>query len=410
MKIDISNLVELKDFINWHDSINKYSKKREEALWNLKKNRDKFWFIDLDRADIFKANIELAKTYKKDWFDEMIIIWMWWSTLWTKAIFEAIDWEKYKEKIHIIDNIDSETISDVITKVNFSNCVLCYVSKSWDTIETNSLFKILLRTLKSKSYRSNPEEQVLRIVEEWKSDNWFNTIHTPKNVWWRFSVFTSSSIFPLAFYYWKLILWLYRWIRKQKENIFINDPSLNDSLKLAIIHYRFNKYWSEWWNTLVFFSYSDKLKYIWEWYKQLVWESLWKDWKWLTLLNAVWVTDQHSQLQLFNEWPKDKLICFLEVEKRITDFDIPWEKFTLNELLDSEKLWTEMTLKNSNVENFTISITKTISFEELWKLLYMLEFEIAILWEFYNINVFDQPWVEEWKLITKEILNEKYRK
>jgi len=76
--------------------------------------------------------------------------------------------------------------------------------------------------------------------------------------------------------------------------------------------------------------------------------------------------------------------------------------------MKAEKEWTEQSLIKAWVDNFTIELESSNSFEEIWKLMYMFEFQIAILWEFYWMDVFNQPWVEEWKLITKNILKNKY--
>jgi len=419
MNIKVNNLKNILEHINWKESIDKYAKKRSQALLNLKENREHFWFIDLGNESELMKDIDLANMYRSKWFKDIVVIWMWWSTLWTRAIVNFISWNENTydwHSIHFVDNIDSDIVLKQMRSLDITNSLICFVSKSWTTVETNALFKIYEREVHLFSNRENKDEQFIRIIEEWKvlsseaSNYWktYKTIYTPKNVWWRFSVFTSSSLFPLAFLYQSNLSHLLEWINKQKEFIFNPDINKNESLKLAVIHYRFNKYWKDWWNALVFFSYSDKLKMLWEWYKQLIWESLWKDWKWLMLFPAVWVVDQHSQLQLFNEWPKDKLVCFLTIKNRMTDLEVPWEKYSLDELMKAEKEWTEQSLIKAWVDNFTIELESSNSFEEIWKLMYMLEFQIAILWEFYWMDVFNQPWVEEWKLITKNILKNKY--
>ncbi|MCX4286651.1 MAG: glucose-6-phosphate isomerase, partial [Clostridia bacterium] len=75
-------------------------------------------------------------------------------------------------------------------------------------------------------------------------------------------------------------------------------------------------------NIGVMMPYADSLKYISDWYAQLWAESLGKetdlDGNYVnvgqTPVKALGVTDQHSQVQLYNEGPYDKVITFIEVE------------------------------------------------------------------------------------------------
>lgn len=77
--------------------------------------------------------------------------------------------------------------------------------------------------------------------------------------------------------------------------------------------------------------YSSKLKFISDWYVQLWAESLVKEFDkdgnkinvGPTPLEALGATDQHSQIQLYNEGANDKVINFIRVEKFDTTLKIP---------------------------------------------------------------------------------------
>ena len=58
-------------------------------------------------------------------------------------------------------------------------------------------------------------------------------------------------------------------------------------------------------------TYSDALFYFGKWYMQLWAESIGKNGKGITPIHAVGTTDQHSQLQLYLEGPKDKFFTFI---------------------------------------------------------------------------------------------------
>jgi glucose-6-phosphate isomerase len=73
----------------------------------------------------------------------------------------------------------------------------------------------------------------------------------------------------------------------------------------------------------VMMPYSQQLKDLADWYRQLWAESLGKIKRvggedvhvGPTPIKALGATDQHSQIQLYREGPNDKLITFLEVER-----------------------------------------------------------------------------------------------
>ena len=66
----------------------------------------------------------------------------------------------------------------------------------------------------------------------------------------------------------------------------------------------------------VIMPYSNYLFRMGDWYRQLLSESIGKNVRsGLTPINALGSTDQHSQLQLYNEGPNNKLLIFLRVNK-----------------------------------------------------------------------------------------------
>ncbi len=73
--------------------------------------------------------------------------------------------------------------------------------------------------------------------------------------------------------------------------------------------------------------------------------------------------------------------------------------------MHTEKYWTEKSITEYNKINYTIKLDK-LNEESIWELFLFFEFQIAILWELYNFNAFDQPWVEIWKEITNQKLKD----
>jgi glucose-6-phosphate isomerase len=174
-------------------------------------------------------------------------------------------------------------------------------------------------------------------------------------------------------------------------------------------------------NLSVMMPYSSRLKYISDWYVQLWAESLGKDENLQgvhthvgpTPIKALGATDQHSQIQLYNEGPNDKIINFIRVENFDVNLEIPriFEYTgigylggkTVNELMNAEADSTKVTLSDYARPTVTISLPQIDGYH-VAQLLYMLEVQAAIAGELYNINAFNQPGVEQAKNYTYALM------
>ena len=171
----------------------------------------------------------------------------------------------------------------------------------------------------------------------------------------------------------------------------------------------------------VMMPYSSKLKYVADWYAQLWAESLGKEYNnsgervniGQTPIKALGVTDQHSQIQLYNEGPNDKVVTFIRVENFENTLDIPkiFEYTgigylggkTMNDLINAEADSTAASLADYGRPSITITLDN-ISCYSMAQLLYMFEVQTAITGELYNINAFNQPGVEQAKNYTYALM------
>ena len=171
----------------------------------------------------------------------------------------------------------------------------------------------------------------------------------------------------------------------------------------------------------VMMPYSSRLKYVSDWYVQLWAESLGKNEDLQgnhvhigpTPIKALGVTDQHSQIQLYNEGPNDKIINFIRVEEFDTTLEIPkiFEYTgigylggkTINALLNAEADSTKVSLSDYARPTVTITLPRVDGYN-VAQLLYMLEVQTAIAGELYNINTFNQPGVEQAKNYTYALM------
>lgn len=135
-------------------------------------------------------------------------------------------------------------------------------------------------------------------------------------------------------------------------------------------------------------------------------ESIGKDGQGITLSSALGVTDQHSQLQLFQDGPKDKFFITASITHIEKDFPI-FQDISFQKVFNIEQYGTQTSLKNEGVPLCSLLVER-LDEEHIAELLYLLMFQIAYLWELFEINAFDQPGVEKSKNITRKKLQEEF--
>ena len=160
---------------------------------------------------------------------------------------------------------------------------------------------------------------------------------------------------------------------------------------------------------VIFMPYCAALKSFALWFCQLWAESLGKQGKGQTPMATEGAADQHSQLQLYMEGPENKVLLFLRVEQPASDYELSSDLSadsieylkgkTLNQLFLSEQTATATALARAERPNLTIAID-CLNEQNLGGLIYLFEFATALAGEIWRINAFDQPGVEEGKLLT----------
>jgi glucose-6-phosphate isomerase len=148
---------------------------------------------------------------------------------------------------------------------------------------------------------------------------------------------------------------------------------------------------------------------------QLWAESLGKEGKGLTPMQALGTIDQHSLLQLFRDGPRDKSFTLLEVLEEKDDFSItpPVEDHrldylkgkTLSQLLRAEYHATAQTLRGQGLWVRTLSLPKLDAYHMGGLLAHFMMETVAVA-QLMGVNAFNQPGVEESKLLTRQYLQE----
>ncbi len=164
----------------------------------------------------------------------------------------------------------------------------------------------------------------------------------------------------------------------------------------------------------VLMAYCDRLERFTHWYVQLWAESLGKDGKGTTPVAALGPVDQHSQVQLFIAGPRDKLFTVVTVAAAGLGprMDSELAKLagepgfagkTIGDLVAAEGRATAETLAKNGCPVRTLHLPR-LDEAALGELLMHFMLETIIAAHLIGIDAFDQPAVEEGKVLTKKYL------
>jgi len=317
------------------------------------------------------------------------------------------------KNIFFFDNIDPLFFQNQIVNLDINTTGFIIISKSGTTPETLSQFGSIINIAKEKNILDVLFRNSLAVTEFKNSPlyniakkNNCNLLEHKKDIGGRYSIFSNVGMIPAilgGLDVKKIHLGVLKAI---EENNFI------DSLKFAQI-FKFcssNNYLSN-----VMMTYSDGLNYFGKWYLQLWAESIGKSNKGVTALHAIGTTDQHSQLQLYLEGPKDKFFTFIKSNYQKKGLKIDAETMqeesvnylvnkTMGDLMHAEQDATINTFKLNNFKFRAILLSK-INEEAMGSLMANCIIETIAACIYFEVDPFDQPAVEQGKILTKKYLS-----
>ena len=345
------------------------------------------------------------------------------SSLGTETIFNALlhpfhnlseTLRDDKPRYFILDNIDPHKINkiiDIITPEK-EDTLLIAISKSGETPETISQFMIFKELLGNTKERivviTDRDKGILKEIAEREG---YPVLNVPGGVGGRFSVLTPVSMFPAALMNIDIDK-IADGAKDMAQHIKEKSPDENIGIILSAILYLMDK---EGKKIHVMMPYCERLSGFADWFRQLEAESIGKNMQGPTPLKSIGVTDQHSQLQLYIDGPKDKFITLIYSSN--DDLTIP-NSFpyiesidylagkNLRDLFHAEFLGTTLSITESKTPNLTILIDE-INEYNLGALFMLYEMVIAHLGYLYEVNPFDQPGVEQGKIYTKAMMGKK---
>jgi glucose-6-phosphate isomerase len=169
--------------------------------------------------------------------------------------------------------------------------------------------------------------------------------------------------------------------------------------------------------TTILWPYADALAVFGGWWRQLWAESLGKNGQGSTPVSVLGPVDQHSQLQLFRDGPGNALFTLMQVETRGKGLAAPKARANklglkylagrkMGDLVDAECRATAQTLFKNSRPVRVMHLAKVDEFH-MGALMMHFMLETIIMGRLMGVDPFDQPGVEEGKVLARQYLAEK---
>ena len=346
----------------------------------------------------------LSKSYKDSFskkntkhfnkkFDYRIIV-IGGSTLGAQAIYDFLK-KKIKKKFTFVDNLNA--FENKKLKKNFNNLI---ISKSGNTTETIVNANILIKkkdinlfiTEKKKSYLS-------LLAQKLKAE----VVDHNNYIGGRYSVLSEVGMLPA-----ELMGLNYKDFRQLndlvKNKIFMKQ--LISNVEATIYFLKSKKF-----NSIVI-NYDEQSTNLFNWYQQLVAESLGKEKKGILPIISVMPKDNHSVMQLYLDGFKNNFFTFFYSHennslktnnKSVLPEQMYLKNKDINQIMYAQKKATEIVFKKKNIPFRSFEVRKRDE-KTLGELFCFFILETILIGKALKINPFDQPAVELIKKETKKIL------
>ena len=366
-------------------------------------------------------------------FDDVLVLGIGGSALGITALKTALlpffsDYEslevRQRPRLWVLDNADPDWVMPALRHLDPERTLCIVISKSGNTIETLAQFLIVRpwfhdvlgeATSKHIVVITDPVKGPLREIATREG---YRTFPVPEGVGGRYSVLSPVGLVPAALVgidIKELLAGAAYADEICATSTLRNNPAgLNAALQY--LAYQRGQRIS------VMMPYSQHLRDVADWFRQLWAESLGKKMSTLgkrvqtgpTPVLALGTTDQHSQLQLYLEGPPDKVINIVAVTHFAEEGPIPTVPFeevslrylsghTLAKVMSVEREATTVALTEAGRPNCTHSFPEVNAFT-VGQFMYMLEVQTAISGLFYAVDPFDQPGVEVIKTTANGLL------
>jgi glucose-6-phosphate isomerase len=388
---------------------------------------------DKEAFRTIKALINEKRTLKPAY---LVVVGIGGSNLGTVAVQEAVLGRLYNQqdpptKIVYADTVDADLLAAITAIIEpvlkrGGNILINGVSKSGGTTETIANFEVLLAVLQ----KYKPEwKQYVVVTTDKNSKYWslaqqqgFSLLEIPSKVGGRYSVFSAVGLFPLGMIGIDIDA-LMRGAQAMKKRCLSPRISSNPAALGAALSYAQYKRGK---NIHDLFLFSTDLESLGKWFRQLLAESIGKEYDrngnqvltGITPTVSIGSTDLHSMAQLALGGPFDKFTTFVRVIHTKAAVRIPTlpeyaplvsgiQGRSLDEILQAILRGVQAAYRNGNRPFVEVVLPDKTAYS-IGQFMQLQMMETMFLGALCEINPFDQPNVEAYKRETRAIL-EKHR-
>ncbi|MDC0943762.1 glucose-6-phosphate isomerase [Candidatus Pelagibacter sp.] len=368
---------------------------------NTQKVKKKLKKLLQENNEVIKS---LKKTYKNSYNRKLVnkynkglnyrVIGMGGSTLGTQAIFNFLG-KKIKKNFSFVDNLQSITKTNNEKKI--TNLV---ISKSGNTIETIINTNLFLKKKHNNIFiTENKKSYLYLLAKKLKAE----IINHNNYIGGRYSVLSEVGMLPAE-------LMGLNSNKFKNLNMLIKNKNFFNSLISNVsstLYFIKNKKYNS-----VIINYDEKSENLFNWYQQLIAESLGKNKRGILPIISNMPKDNHSVMQLYLDGFKNNFYTFFFVnEKNSTKINTNFDKNRMSYLKNknlhqiklSQKLATENVFHKKNIPFRSFTILKRDE-KTLGELFSFFILETILIGKMLNLNPYDQPAVELIKKETKKIL------
>jgi glucose-6-phosphate isomerase len=335
----------------------------------------------------------------------------------------ATEGQKSRPRTRFYDNLDGETLSGVLNTLDLAETRFIVTSKSGGTAETLAQAIAALSAVKAAGLEAQIPKLFLGITEPEKPGkaNGLRTLFAKFNIpmlehhtgiGGRFSCLTNVGLMPAIARGLDV-----RAIRAGAKSVVdallasknAEDfaPAVGAATAVALSKEKGIK-------TLVMMPYADRLGRLAAWFVQLWAESLGKGGEGTTPIGALGPLDQHSQLQLFMDGPREHYLTILRVASqgvgpkvdpalaKVAGADM-LGGHTIGDIVAAQAHAVPEALARAGRPVRTIDLAK-LDEKSLGALLMHFMIETILAGRLLGVDPFDQPAVELAKILTKERL------
>lgn len=379
----------------------------------------KNWPTDMD-ADLI-SRIQTTADKIQQQADVLVVIGIGGSYLGSKAVLEALRKPfQSTEKVEIIfagHLVSGAYLKNLMTYLDSKRVAVNVISKSGKTTEPAIAFRFL-QDYMEKRYGAEAAERIYVTTDAEKGalldvakDKGYDRFVVPDDIGGRYSVFTSVGLLPIAAAGFSIDALMAGAKRAQLELADMNVET-NPAVQYAIIR---DHLYSSGYPVEIMAVFEDRLTFVQEWWKQLFGESEGKQGKGIFPASVLYSTDLHSMGQYIQDGKRMLFETFLKVASveddltmQLADNDSDELNYlagkSLHEVNDAVQQATAEAHLSGGVPLVTLTIPE-ISEDAIGYLLYFYMISCAYSAYLLEINPFDQPGVEEYKVNMFRLLN-----